>query len=184
MWTSPSNHLMPLPREDLPAIPVENLTSVGKSIRIGDVEITPLAIQLAPVDLVHRIDSGEFRHEETNSLVLRFRLTNVSNFETLNPLARSLVRDQVSTLDRSFVMTTPDGANIGLYPLAVESEWLILGQEFPALKPGESAESLVASEPVTEDRLSEVMTWRIRLRTGTYRTDIIAVRFTKSELSQ
>jgi hypothetical protein len=171
-------------REDLPAIPVENLTSVGKTIRIGDLEFTPLAVQLAQVDLVHRIDSAEFHHDETGSLVLRFRLANASKVDTLSPLARSLLRDDVSALDRTFVTTNATGGNIRLYPLAVESEWLILGQEFPALKPGESAETLVASEPVTEDRLSEVMTWRLRLRTGTYRTDIIAVRFTRNEVSQ
>jgi hypothetical protein len=172
----------PSPREDLPAIPAENLTSVGKAIRIGDVEITPLAIQLAPVDLVHRIDAAEFHHEEANSLVLRFRMTNLSNVDTLKPLARNLVRDDVSSLDRSFV-ASPDGPSIGLYSLAVESEWLILGQEFPVLKPGESAETLVASAPVNEDRLPWSMTWRLRLRIGPYRTDMLGVSFTKSELS-
>jgi hypothetical protein len=170
-------------REDLPAIPAENLTTVGKTIRIGEVEITPLSIELAPVDLVHRIDSAEFHHEETNSLILRFRLTNVTDVHTLKPLDRSLVRDHVSVLERSFVATT-SGGNIGLYPLAIESEWLILGQEFPVLKPGESAETLVASEPVNEDRLAESMTWRLRLRIGPYRTDMLGVRFSKSELSQ
>jgi hypothetical protein len=170
-------------RQDLPAIPAENQTSVGKAITIGDVEITPLLIQLAPVDLVRSIDAGDFHHEETNSLVLRFRLKNVSKMHTLAPLARSLVRDQLSALDRSFVATA-SGDNIGLYPLAVESEWVILGQEFPVLKPGESAETLVASEPVNEDRLAESMTWRILLRIGPYRTDMLGVQFSKSELSQ
>ena len=153
------------------------------TLRIGDIEITPLLVQLAPVDLVHRIDSAEFHHEETSSLVLRIRLTNLSNVDTLRPLSRGLVRDQVSAIDRSFIVT-PDGNNLGHYPLAIESEWLILGQEFPVLKPGESAETLVASEPVKEDRLTEEMTWRVRLRIGTYRTDMLGVRFSKSEISQ
>jgi hypothetical protein len=173
----------PSPREDLPAIPTENVTSVGKTIRIGDVEITPLTIQLAPIDLVHRINAAEFHREQANSLVLRFRMTNLSNVHTLKPLARSLVRDDVSALDRSFV-ASPDGPNIGLYSLAVESEWLIFGQEFPVLKPGESAETLVASEPINEDRLPWTMTWRLRLRIGPYRTDMLGVQFTKTELSR
>ena len=84
-------------------------------------------------------------------------------------------------LDRSFI-ATPDGGRIGLYPLAVESEWMILGQEFSVLKPGESVETLVASEPVVEDRLAETMTWRIRLRIGPYRTDMLGVRFNKSQM--
>jgi hypothetical protein len=173
----------PGPREDLPPIPAENLTSVGNAIRIGDVEITPLTIQLAPVDLVHRIDAAEFHHEESKSLVLRFRMTNLSNVHTLKPLARSLVRDDVSSLDRSFV-ASPDGSSIGLYSLAVESEWLIFGQEFPVLKPGESAETLVASEPVNEDRLPWSMTWRLRLRIGPYRTDMLGVRFTRDSIAR
>jgi hypothetical protein len=171
------------PRGELPPIPAENLASVGNAIRIGDVEITPLAIQFAPVDLVHRIDAAEFHHEESNSLVLRFRMTNLSNVHTLKPLTRSLVRDDVSSLDRSFV-ASPDGPNIGLYSLAVESEWLIFGQEFPVLKPGESAETLVASEPVSQDRIPRSMTWRLRLRIGPYRTDMLGVRFTRDEISQ
>ena len=42
------------------------------------------------------------------------------------------------------------------------------------LEPGESVETLVASEPVTEDRLTGEMTWRVRLRIGPYRTDFWA----------
>jgi hypothetical protein len=173
----------PVPRENLPAIPAENITSLGNSIRIGDVAITPLAIQLAQVDLIHRIDSAEYHHEETGSLVLRLRLTNVSNADSLKPLARHLVREHVSALDRSFILGA-EGTSIGPYPLAVESEWMIVGQEFPELKPGESAETLVASEPVKEDRIPDAMTWRVRLRIGRYRTDMLGVRFTRRELSQ
>ena len=56
---------------------------------------------------------------------------------------RSLIRDSASVHDRSFV-ALPDGRKIDFYPLAVESEWVILGQEFPVLKPGESVDTLVA----------------------------------------
>jgi hypothetical protein len=179
----PAKSTEPIPREKLLPIPSENITYVGNSIRVGDVEVTPLAIQLAQVDLVHRIDSAEFHHEEANSLVLRLRLRNVSKGDTLMPLSRHLVREHVSALDRSFIVSR-EGNNIGPYALAVESEWLIVGQEFPELQPGESAETLVASEPVNEDRIPESMTWRVRLRIGLYRTDMIGVRFTRGELSQ
>jgi hypothetical protein len=170
-------------REELPAFPAENVTSLGQSIRVGEVEVTPLSVQFAAVDLVSSTDPGEFHHDERNSLVLRVRLTNLSSEQSLKPFARSLVRDNASALDRSFI-ATPGGGRIDLYPLAVESEWLILGQEFPVLKPGESDETLVASEPISEDRLPEVMTWRVRLRIGPYRTDMLGVRCTKNELSQ
>ena len=173
----------PTIREELPPIPSENVATIGQSIKLGQVEITPLSVQIAAVDLVSRVDPEAFHHDEANSLVLRFKLTNLSNENAIKPLSRSLVRDQSSPLDRSFV-STPGGGKIDLYPLAVESEWVILGQEFPVLKPGESSETLVASEPINEDRLPDQMTWRIRLRIGPYRTDMLAVRFSKAELSQ
>jgi hypothetical protein len=167
----------------LPPIPPENVTSVGQTIRVGDVEVTPLAAGLAPVELVGAIDPADYRVEAVHSLVLRFKLTNRSQDHAFKPLSRNLLRNVgVPAVDRSFV-ETPDGGKINLYPLAVESEWLILGQPFTVLKPGESVETLVASRPVTEDRLPDQMTWRIRLRIGPYRTDMLGVRFAKSDLS-
>ena len=151
---------------ELPPIPRENLASIGQTIRIGDLEITPLSVSFARAELERKIEPADYRLEDLSSLVLRFKLTNVSGDHAFRPLARSLIRDAASALDRSFV-STQDGTRIELYPLAIESEWLIVGQEFPQLKPGESAETLVTSEPVTEDRLRDEMTWRIRLRTGT-----------------
>ena len=135
---------------------------MGQTVRIGEVEITPLSVALVPIELVRTIEPVEYRVEERNSLVLRFKLTNLSNQQSLKPLARSLISDAASPLDRSFVVL-PDGGKIEVYPLAVESEWLISGQEFSILKPGESVATLVASEPVRDDRLAEEMTWRVRL---------------------
>jgi hypothetical protein len=168
--------------QSLPPIPPENQTSATKTIRIGDLEITPLAIVTAPVDLVRLVGRAAIRREDTDSLVLRLRLTNVSNDEAFAPLDRALIRDQTSFLDRSQIVTS-DGRTIGLFPLAVDSEWLIDGQEFPLLMPGESAETMVASEGITDDRLADEMTWRVRLRVGAYRTDFLAVRFTKGDIT-
>ncbi len=166
-------------RVELPPIPPANVALVGQTIRIGDVEITPLSVSFAPAELERKIEPAEYRLEEVSSLILRFKLTNLSSNHPLRPLARSLIRDAASALDRSFV-ATGNGGRIELYPLAVESEWLIVGQEFRSLKPGESAETLVTSEPVSEDRLRDDMTWRIRLRTGPYQSDILAVQFKRS----
>jgi hypothetical protein len=172
-----------LAKAKLPPIPEENVASIGQTVRIGDVEITPFAVALAPVELVRKIEPAEYRVEEVPSLVLKLRLTNLSKEHSFKPLARSLIGDAASTLDRSFVATADEG-KIALYPLAVESEWLITGQEFSVLKPGDSVATLVASEPVSEDRLRDEMTLRIRLRIGPYRTDILGVRFSRSEISQ
>ena len=40
----------------LPPIPAENVASVGQTMRIGDIEVTPLSVSLAPVELVRAID--------------------------------------------------------------------------------------------------------------------------------
>ena len=144
--------------ETLPPIPPENLTTVGSPVRIGDLEVTPLSIVLAPVELLGTVDPADFKVEDIHSLILKLKITNLSQEHEIMPLSRKLIRDPaVARLDRSFIETSP-GGKIDLYPLAVESEWSILGQEFQTLKPGESVETLVASRPVTEDRLREGMT--------------------------
>ena len=166
----------------LPAIPPDNVGELGRTIRIGELEVTPIAIVVAPVDLVRSIDPGDWRREEGDSLVLRLRLTNVSTDQVFAPLERAFVRDQSSPLDRSLI-TGSSGQSIGLYPLVNDSEWLIQGQEFPKLKPAESAETIIVTEPGAAGRLAGEMVWRVRLRIGAYRTDMVGVRFRSEDLS-
>ena len=85
--------------------------------------------------------------------------------------------------DRSTIVTMP-GKGINLFPLAVDSEWSIEGQSFSVLKPGETVETVIASEPGVADKLTDEMIWRIRLRIGTYRTDVLGVRFNKHEIEE
>jgi hypothetical protein len=172
----------PSPSVPLPPIPPENQMTLGQTIKVGDIEITPLAINSAPVELVGMIEPLEYRREDTDSLILRIKLTNVSKVHAITPLDRALIREQASPLDRSHVVTS-SARPISLFPLAIDSEWLIQGQVFPELTPGESAETLLASEAITDDRLVGIMTWRVRLRTGPYRTDVVAVRFTKADVT-
>jgi len=172
----------PTRSQPLPPIPAENQTALGKPIRIGELEVTPSAVVSAPVELVRKIEPPDYHREDGDSLVLRLKVTNISKNHVIAPLDRDLIRDQTSPLDRSLIETS-GGRPISLFPLAIDSEWLIQGQEFPVLKPGESAEILVASESITDDRMAGEMSWRLRLRTGPYRTDVLAVRFTKDDVS-
>jgi hypothetical protein len=166
----------------LPPIPPGNFAGLGQTIRIGELEVTPIAVVLAPVDLVRSIDPGEWRREEADSLVLRLKLTNVSADQVFSPLERGFVRDQSSPLDRSLISDSR-GEAIGLYSLANDSEWSIQGQEFPTLKPSESAETIIASEPGAAGQMAGEMTWRVRLRIGAYRTDMVGVRFHREDLA-
>jgi hypothetical protein len=164
-----------------PPIPPENLTTLGQTVHLGDLEVTPLAVVALPLELIRSIDPAEYRREEEDSLVLRLRLTNVSRKRSLVPLDTYLTRERgLRPLD-PFIATS-DGSNIGLYPLAIDSEWSIAGQEFPKLEPGDTGETIVAAEPGSAHRTTSEMTWRVRLRTGVYRTDLIGVRFNQNQV--
>ena len=166
----------------LPPLPAENVASLRNAIRIGGVEVTPLDIVVTRLDLVRSIDPADWRREKSASLVLRLKLTNVSNAHSFAPLEPRFVREQASTPDRSTIATS-QGQGINLFPLAVDSEWSIVGQDFTVLDPGESVETLIASEPVVAANLTDDMTWRIRLRIGPYRTDVLGVRFNKVDVA-
>ena len=74
------------------------------------------------------------------------------------------------------------GRRIELFPLAVESEWSIVGQDFRELGPGESMEALIVSAPDALGLKEEEMTWRVRLRTGINETDVLGVRIADREI--
>lgn len=167
----------------LPPLPAENLASLGQAVQIGHLEVTPLAIKARPVVLVRSIDSNDWRREESPSLVVQLRLKNVSSDQEFAPLERRFVREQTAALDRSAIVTS-QGKAINLFPLAMESEWSIEGQAFTVLKPGETMETVIASEPGVIDKLTDESIWRIRLRIGTFRTDVLGVRFNKHEIEE
>jgi hypothetical protein len=169
------------PSGALPPLPAENLAVLGQTIQIGDLEVAPLAIELRPVVLVRSIDRNHSRREKASSLILRLKLKNVSKEHEFAPLERRFLREQTIAFDRSMIVTSP-GKVLDLFPLAVESEWSIKGQSFATLKPGETMETVIASEPGIAGRLTDEMTWRVRVRIGTYRRDVLGVRFSEIDV--
>lgn len=163
-----------------PPLPPQNLTTIGRSVQLGDLEVTPLGIEAGPVELVRTIDPDKSRREN-GCLILRLRLTNRSKESTFAPADLNSVRDRELRYFDPYIATS-SGPAIRLFPLALASEWSIRGQEFPSLGPGETAETFIASEPGAADRLADEMTWRVRLRTGVYRTDMLGVRFTRDQV--
>ncbi len=172
----------PSPTPPAMPIPPENLASVGQTIQVGELEVTPLTVISTPLELVRSIDRRKRRREE-ECLVLRLKLTNISKQHSLTPLAPNLVRERGLRPYEPYIATA-GGPSIRLFPLAFDSEWAIVGQEFTTLQPGDTVETLVAAEPGSARRLSLEMTWRVRLRTGVYRTDMIGVPFSKDEVRQ
>ena len=171
------------PVTELAPLPAGNVARLGETVRIGDLEVTPVEVVVTQVELARSIEPHDWRREDADSVVLRLRLTNLSQDQSFAPLERAFVREQSSPLDRSSIATNR-GKLIGLFPLAIDSEWSIAGQEFPVLKPGESTETLIASELGAVDQLTSDMTWRVRLRIGPYKTDMIGVRFHKDDVNR
>ncbi len=167
--------------EPPPPLIAEHVTTLGKPVRIGSVEATPLEIVSGPVGLEPAIGEGEPREGGTGALKLKLRLKNISNELIFAPLDEAFLRERDTGERDSFIETTRTG-QIAMYPLAVSSEWSIVGQEFRELRPGESYETVVVSSSDLGDRLTDEMTWRIRLRTGIDETDTLGVRFGKSEI--
>ncbi len=112
-------------------------------------------------------------------MVLLVEVTNRSRTSTFAPLDLAIVREPLSSLDQSFIELSRR-RRIAMFRLAIESEWSIQDQVFPALKPGESVETILVSEPVAMSDLAGTMTWHVKLRTAPYRTDVLGVRFTRT----
>jgi hypothetical protein len=177
---SPSQAAEPAEDPSPPPLPPENLATIGQTVRLQDLEVTPLAVEAVPLELIRAIDPGR-RRRERDCLVLRLRLVNRSNNQAFAPVDLNLVRDRDLKAFDPFIATS-DGRSIPLFPLAVDSEWSIAGQRFPVLRPGDSAQTFVAAEAGSAGRLADEMTWRVRLRTGVYRIDMLGVKFAKGQV--
>ncbi|MBV8231765.1 MAG: hypothetical protein JO329_17415, partial [Planctomycetaceae bacterium] len=150
-------------------------------LRMGLLEATPLGISLGNVRLQRTFDSVQDRDGGDNALRLKIRLENVSTDAIFFPLDEAFLREnERRQLDSS--IETSDGLQIEMFPLAVASEWSIVGQEFRELKPGQSYETEVVSAPDVQGHVTPEMTWRLRLRTGINQTDTMGVRFREDQI--
>lgn len=168
---------------ELPRVPEDRLVGLGQVLQLGQVELTPLEVSAAPVTLIRVGEDGgqQRRAAEAGTLTLRLRLRNTSQEATFAPLDPAFIREPDRGFPESFIETSR-GERIFIFPLAIESEWSIEGQDFEELKPGESAEFLVVSEEQALSRKAPAMTWRLRLRSAPDRTDIVGIRFREDEI--
>jgi hypothetical protein len=157
------------------------VTSLGKPLVIGDLEVTPIVVLSQNVRLYRIVDPDGERRENPACLVLALRLTNKSSERRLTPLELASVRDAGDPAEASFIETA-SGERIAMFKLAMESEWSIENQSFPAVEPGGSEEVILVSEPVEEPRLASPLVWRIKLKTGVGRSEEIGVRFARQEI--
>ena len=165
-----------------PPIAAEHLTGLGKTIRLGVIEVTPLGVSSGPVTLTREFNRQQRKSGGDDALNLLLRFKNTSTETLLAPMDEAFLRVRPGSDPESYIDTQQEGASIPLYALAVESEWSIAGQDFRELRPGESFETRVTSAPDALDKLTSEMTWRIRLRTGINHTDDLGVRFHKDDV--
>jgi hypothetical protein len=170
-----------LPGDVLLPLPEPNVTRLGRSLRLGELEVTPRSITRRPVELFRLQGTAEGERESSPVLVMTVELANRSAASTFVPLDPAIVRDPVPAVDQSFI-ELPGGRLIPMFLLAMESEWSIQDQVFPALQPGESVETILVSEPVEMANLKGSMTWHVKLRTSPFRTDVLGVRFTPDQV--
>jgi hypothetical protein len=168
----------------LPPISPDRITTLGQALRIGEIEFTPLGVWAAAVTLRRLpLDAKpETRKGGENALFLKIRLRNLSASAVFAPFEEAFVRER----DRGFpesCIETGGADRITIYPLARESEWAIKGQAFRDLRPGETLETVVVSQPDALGRATQEMTWRIKLRTGVDFTEVVGVRFGDHEIS-
>jgi hypothetical protein len=170
------------PTPTLPRLAADHLTDIGQPIRLGALEITPLSITLEPIWLRSAFDSFEMRDGGRDALILRLRLRNLGAKATLRPVEPAFLRQPDSGDSDSLIEA--DGSLIQMYPLALSSEWTLDGQDFRELRPGEEMDLKLVSEPDVSNRLAHRMTWRFRMRVEPGRTEVVGVRFGRSELSE
>ncbi len=165
-----------------PPIAKDHVTGLGKTLQLGGLEVTPLEVVSKPVRLKRALSlKDEFREGGSKALWLKLKLKNVTKDTIFAPFDEAFVRERaVDVLDS--LIESGDGAQIVMYPLAVTSEWVVDGQEFKELRPGESFDTWAVSASEAVDRLPGEMTWRVRLRTGMDQTETVGVRFRASDL--
>ena len=169
-----------LSRKVAPPEPIlgEHFAAMGKSLRLGDLEITP--VEVKRLDVVLR-RSGSFagsgqKAGGKGALSLRLRLKNHSKDAVFAPLDQAYLRERGPEIVDTFVETA-QGDRVYPFPLAVDSEWSIVGQDFAEMKPGESRTVAVVTAPDAPPDSSGPFTWRVRFRTGINRTDVVGLRW-------
>ena len=163
--------------EPAPPIPADRLVEVGKPLVVGSLEVTPLGVDRRPITLARTSLTGrpERRDGGKDALVLRVKLRNVSKDAVFAPLDESYVREGDDGASQGFVQLGEGGERVYLYPLPVSSEWTIVGQEFPTLRPGEVRESFLATGPEAPTTFPPGTTWHLRFRTGLDATAVVGV---------
>ncbi|MFO0909888.1 MAG: hypothetical protein U0794_16325 [Isosphaeraceae bacterium] len=159
-----------------------HIVNLGETIRLGALEVTPIEISKGHVTLERLVGPGAKRDGGADALLLRVGFRNVSPDLVLAPLDEAFIREREPGRLDSFIDLGPGKPLIEMYPLAVDSEWSIVGQDFRDLRPAESYETLIVSAPDSVGTLGRPAVWRLRLRTGINATEEMGVQFSPEDV--
>jgi hypothetical protein len=156
----------------------QHFARMSKPLQVGDLEITPVEVCRLPVTLERSTvyTNPDRKAGGKGALILRLKLRNTSKDAVFAPLDQAYVRERGKEIVDTYIETS-NGQRIYPYPLAIESEWSIVGQRFDELRPGESRVVAIASAPEAPPDSEGPFEWRFRLRTGINRTDVIGLRW-------
>ena len=161
------------------AVPTGHRVGLGESEQFGHIRIEPLGVTRGPVSLSHYSGRGGTPPDlGGEALRLRLRLTNTSptdaSGQMIAPLDSELVYDRLPNGSGQIVSNqylynaseSTDEPAVMMLPLAATTEWVVDGQSFPRLAPGESVETVLVAGPQGLDALGADAVWRVQLRKG------------------
>jgi hypothetical protein len=189
------------PENDLPA---HLRTGLNTPIRIGDIELTPLAVQFRTIDFL--IPPSKPEPSANPSLVLSLRLVNRAKDVAFHPLDPFFERrwkeiKGESKVGMPFTYLAVGNQRFFGGPISVE-EWeerheRIKGQNLEReLQPGETQETFICTSPddavqQAVAKTTQPMLWRVQVRRGLVRTPnrgelpasaVVGVEFTRDEI--
>jgi len=156
----------------------EYFAKMDQTLLVGDLEIKPVEVKRQDITLLRSVPfaKADRKNGGRGALVLWLKLRNVSKEAVFAPLDQAYLREGGKEIVDTFI-ETENNERIYPYPLAIESEWSIEFQDFRVLRPGESRKVAIVSAPDAPPNSSGPFTWRVRLRTGINRSDVIGVRW-------
>jgi hypothetical protein len=184
-------------QKDLPA---RLLTHLKKPVRVGDIEVTPVAVRRRPIVFVQRGSTAE----REGSLVLLLHVKNISEDLVFHPMDPWFDRSWkgTTTLDMNKMpftyLTVCDRRFFGpINRTDQEQDERIRGQRYDReLTPGEEMDTFVCTnpdDPVAEavESCRQPLLWRVQVRRGLAEaphrgevsaTAVIGVEFTRDEI--
>jgi len=164
------------------ALAASQITKLGQPIIIGDLEVTPLKIEQAPiigVSLRKGTEVPETKASSADGLIMSLRLRNISSDVTFYPTDPFFVRRPRDEKDRPYMMIELGNKRFygGALSYVTDSDFVIRewvqGQDNDhlPLKPGESRETVVCTSPKESvidaiQSTDDQAVWRIQFRRG------------------